>query len=41
MKQYKQNPKITVTEELKKKLVELKQHKRETYEDTIWKLIEK
>ena len=41
MKKYKQNPKIVVTENLKKKLDELKQYKRETYEDTIWRLIKK
>ena len=36
----KQNPKIAVSRNLKKKLDNIKEHKRETYEDIIWRLIE-
>jgi len=38
---YKQKPKIVISDEIKKKLDKLKKHDRETYEDTIKRLLKK
>ena len=41
MEKHKQNPKIAVSEKLKKELDKLVKNKSDTYEDIIWRLMKK